>query len=46
LQQNVEQSDRHTQDPGAQQATLSSHRVLGQRRWPASAILAAVAGRL
>ena len=46
LQHDVEQSDRHKQDAGARQATSLSHGVLGQRRRPASAILAAVAGRL
>jgi uncharacterized repeat protein (TIGR03809 family) len=44
LQQDVKQSDRHKQGAGARQVTPSSHS--GQRRRPASAILAAVAGRL
>lgn len=46
FQHDVKQSDRHKQDARAQQATPSSDGVLGQRRWPTSAILAAVAGRL
>jgi hypothetical protein len=46
LRQNIKQSDRHMQDLGAWQVTLLSHGVVGQRRRPASAILAAVAGRL
>jgi len=46
LQQNIKQSDRYKQDAGGRGAKLSSHAALGQRRLPASAILAAVAGRL
>ncbi|MGE5366206.1 MAG: hypothetical protein ACM3PO_02890 [Betaproteobacteria bacterium] len=46
LQPNLKQSIRHKQEFGAQQATPLSHSALGQRRRPASAILAAVAGRL
>jgi uncharacterized repeat protein (TIGR03809 family) len=46
FEHHVEQSDRHKQDAGAQQATPLSHGVLGRLRRPASAILAAVAGRL
>jgi hypothetical protein len=46
LQHDVRQSDRPKRDAGAQQAAPSSHGVPGQRRRSASAILAAVAGRL
>jgi hypothetical protein len=46
LQQNIKQNDRYKQDAGGRGAKLSSHAALGQRRLPASAILAAVAGRL
>jgi hypothetical protein len=46
LQQNIKQNDRNNQDSGGRGTKLSSHAVLGQRRLPASAILAAVAGRL
>jgi hypothetical protein len=45
-QQNIKQNDRYNQDAGGRGAKLSSHAALGQRRLPASAILAAVAGRL
>jgi hypothetical protein len=45
-QQNIKQNDRYNQDAGGRGAKLSSRAVLGQRRLPASAILAAVAGRL
>ncbi|MGN6747272.1 MAG: hypothetical protein ACTHJS_01630 [Xanthobacteraceae bacterium] len=45
LQQDVKQSDRHKQGATAQ-VTPSPHSRAGQRRRPASAILAAVAGRL
>lgn len=44
LQQNIKQSDRRRQE--AQQIKPVSHTVVEQRRRPASAILAAVAGRL
>ena len=46
LQQNIKQNDRYQQDAGGSGAKLSSHAALGRRRLPASAILAAVAGRL
>ena len=46
LQQNIKQNDRYQQDAGGLGAKLSSHAALGRRRLPASAILAAVAGRL
>jgi hypothetical protein len=46
LQQNIKQSDRHSQNAGAREVKPLSHGALGQRRPPASAILAAVAGRL
>ena len=46
FQQDVKHIDPHKQDAGAPQATPSLHGVLRQRRRPASAILAAVAGRL
>jgi hypothetical protein len=46
LQQNIKQSDRHRQAPGAQPLEPLSDSVVGQRRRPASAILAVVAGRL
>jgi hypothetical protein len=46
LQQNIKQNDRYKQDVGGRGAKLSLHAALGQRRLPASAILAAVAGRL
>jgi hypothetical protein len=46
LQQNIKQHDRYQQDAGGSGAKLSSHAALGRRRLPASAILAAVAGRL
>jgi uncharacterized repeat protein (TIGR03809 family) len=46
FQPNIKQSIRHKQEFGAQEATPLSHSALGQRRRPASAILAAVAGRL
>jgi hypothetical protein len=46
LQQNIKQSDRHRQDSGAQPLEPLLHSPIGQRRRPASAILAAVAGRL
>jgi hypothetical protein len=45
-QQNIKQSARRNQDAGAQQVRSASQGTVGQRRWPASAILAAVAGRL
>ena len=46
LQQNIKHNDRYQQDAGGLGAKLSSHAALGRRRLPASAILAAVAGRL
>jgi len=46
LQQNIKQNDRYQQGAGGSGAKLSSHAALGRRRLPASAILAAVAGRL
>ena len=46
FQHDLKQSDRHKQDASAQQAVPSSHGVPGQWRQPASAILAALAGRL
>jgi hypothetical protein len=46
FQQNIKQNDRHEQDAGARDAKPLSHSAFGQRRRPASAILAAVAGRL
>jgi hypothetical protein len=45
LQQNIKQSDRPQQEAGAQQIKPVSRTVVEQRRRPASAILAAVAGR-
>ena len=45
LKQNIKQSDRCRQDAGAQEIKPLTHAV-GQRRRPASVILAAVAGRL
>jgi hypothetical protein len=45
LQQNIKQSDRYEQDLAAPQARPLSRSAVG-RRQPASAILAAVAGRL
>jgi hypothetical protein len=45
LQQNIKQSDRRRQEAGAQQIKPVSRIVVEQRRRPASAILAAVAGR-
>ena len=46
FQQNIKQNDRHNQDAGARKAKPLSHSAFGQQRRPASAILAAVAGRL
>ena len=46
LQPSIKQSNRSKQELGAQQATPLSHSALAPRRRPASAILAAVAGRL
>ena len=46
LQQNVQQSDRQKRDAGAREVEPLLHSALGQQRLPASAILAAVAGRL
>jgi hypothetical protein len=46
LQQNIKQSDRYGQAPSAQQVRPLSPNAEGPRRRPASAILAAVAGRL
>jgi hypothetical protein len=46
LEQNIKQNDRREQDAGELQVSLASRSGVGQRRWPASAILAAVAGRL
>jgi hypothetical protein len=46
VQRGLQQSDRHEQDAGALQAVPTSHGLPGQRRQPASAILAALAGRL
>jgi hypothetical protein len=45
-QQDIKQSDRHKLDLGAPQGSLLSRSAVGQRRRPASATLAAVAGRL
>jgi hypothetical protein len=45
LQQNIKQSDRYEQDLAALQVRPLSRSVV-ERRQPASAILAAVAGRL
>src|SRR5271157_3811244 len=45
LQQKLKQSDRHAQNAGARKVKPLSHSALGQRRRPASGILAAVAGR-
>jgi len=46
LQQNIKQSDQRRQESGAHQVKPLAHTASGQRRRPASAILAAVAGRL
>jgi hypothetical protein len=46
LEQNSKQSDRDRRDTGARQVKPLSRSASGQRRLPASAILAAVAGRL
>jgi len=46
LQQNIKQTDRHAQSASAREVRPLSHSALGQQRLPASAILAAVAGRL
>ena len=46
FQQNIKQNDRHNQDAGARKAKPLSHSAFWQQRRPASAILAAVAGRL
>jgi len=46
LQQNLKQNDRHSQNAGAREVKPLSHSAFGQRRRPASAILAAVAERL
>jgi hypothetical protein len=46
LQQNVKQSDRQKQEAGAREVKPLLYGALGQRWLPASAILAAVAGRL
>ena len=46
LQQNIKQSDQCRQDSGVHQVKLLAHTASGQRRRRASAILAAVAGRL
>jgi len=46
LQQNIKQSDRRRQDSGVHQVKPLAHTASGQRRRRASAILAAVAGRL
>ena len=46
LQQNLKQDDRHSQNAGTREIKPLSHNVVGQRRRPASAILAAVAERL
>lgn len=46
LQQNIKQSDRGAQNLAVQQVTPSLLGAVGQRRRPAAAILAAVAGRL
>jgi hypothetical protein len=46
LRQNINHSDRHNQDIAARWATPPSHGAVEQRRRPAAAILAAVAGRL
>jgi uncharacterized repeat protein (TIGR03809 family) len=46
LQHDLRPSDRHEQNASARQVMSPSHRGAGQRRLPASAILAAVAGRL
>jgi hypothetical protein len=45
-QQNIKQDARHRQESGARQVKPTSHSTVGQRRRPASAILAAVAGRV
>jgi hypothetical protein len=45
-QQGLKQNDRHSQNAGAREVKSASQGALGQRRLPASAILAAVAGRL
>jgi hypothetical protein len=44
-QQSLKQSDRYSQNSGAREAKPLSDSALGQRRLPASAILAAIAGR-
>jgi hypothetical protein len=46
FQQIIKQNDRHKQDAGAREVKPLSRSASGQRRQPASAILAAVAGRL
>jgi len=43
---NIKQGDRRKQDAGELQVSLASRSGVGQRRRPASAILAAVAGRI
>jgi hypothetical protein len=45
-QKNIKQSDRHSPNAGARELKPLAHSAPGQRRRPASAILAAVAGRL
>jgi hypothetical protein len=45
LQQDIKQSDRAKRDSGAQQVKPLSRSAIGQRRRPASVILAAIAGR-
>ena len=45
-QKNIKQSDRHSPNAGARELKQLAHSALGQQRRPASAILAAVAGRL
>ena len=46
LRHNIKQSDQREQNLAAQLVSQLSHGAVGQRRPPASAILAAVAGRL
>jgi hypothetical protein len=46
LPPNIKQSDRRKQDADELQESLASRSGVGQRRRPASAILAAVAGRI